>query len=58
MEKNTCVLHYGLTITSTENGEWQGWLENDEGMRPFRSVMQLLRLIRQDERKKKNLPED
>jgi len=58
MNKQPYFLRYGLTITGAARGEWQGVLENEDGVREFESVMQLLCLIRQDERKRTNLPED
>ena len=56
MEKHSYLFRYGLTITGAERGEWQGLLENDGEIREFKSVIELLRLIRQDELELKNPP--
>ena len=39
------VFRCGLEITGAGHGEWQGVLRTEEGEKPFRSVLELLRLI-------------
>lgn len=40
------IFQCGLEITGTEHGEWQGILHTDDGDKPFRSALELLRLLR------------
>ena len=39
------VFRCGLEITGAEHGEWQGVLRTDGEAKPFRSVLELLRLL-------------
>lgn len=56
MKEQPHLLRYCLTITGTEHGEWQGVLENDSETRQFKSILQLLKLIHQDELRQKGSP--
>ena len=40
------IFRCGLEITGTEHGEWQGVLQTDDATKNFRSVLELLQLIR------------
>ncbi len=44
MKNETTSLN--ITVTGTEDNEWQGYVQTTDGeKRPFRSVLELLKLI-------------